>query len=35
MSIEDIVLLVTVREGIRSRTLRAKVAEISRCAEAA
>ena len=35
MEIEDVVLVVTVREGIRSHTLQAKVAEISRYVEAA
>ena len=35
MDIEDVVLVVTVRESIRSRTLQAKVAEISRYIEAA
>ena len=35
MDIEDVVLVVTVREGIRSRALQAKVAEIWRYVEAA
>jgi hypothetical protein len=35
MDIEDVVLVVTVREGVRSRTLQARVAEISRYVEAA
>lgn len=35
MDIEDVVLVVTVRESIRSRALQAKVAEISRYVEAA
>ena len=35
MDIEDVVLVVTVREGIRSRTLQAKVAEVSHYVEAA
>jgi len=35
MDIEDVVLVVTMREGIRSRALQAKVAEISRYVEAA
>jgi hypothetical protein len=35
MDIEDVVLVITVREVVRRRTLQVKAAEISRCVEAA